>query len=256
MKIYVFLIFCLLTINVKSQSKDGDSTILMNFNYDYSYFDKFTKSYKTVEYEAYVVGSDKIFYVDHNQFKSTVSRSPIVINQSGKEMDSSSISSQVSKFEQIRKNVFEKQKMNFRFLDISNRVHVQHLFMIPKDYYIDIVDSLNEMNWRLIDSVKLIHNIKCQKAIGKLHEQTYEAWFAGDIKISGGPGKLFGLPGLILEATSIDGAEKYTNISISIPPNKFIDIRTFLFSKEKISFEDFKAFNEKQFKNIQMFTTQ
>jgi len=71
-----------------------------------------------------------------------------------------------------------------------------------------ISDKLEKPNWQLIDSTKQILNYLCYKA-KYIKEETDEndslikipvtVWYAPDIPINNGPGKLWGLPGLILE---------------------------------------------------------
>lgn len=64
-------------------------------------------------------------------------------------------------------------------------------------------DYWGKINWEILDIYKTILGYKVQKAIGKYRGRTYVAWFTRDISNSYGPWKLFGLPGLILEAHDI-----------------------------------------------------
>lgn len=65
-----------------------------------------------------------------------------------------------------------------------------------KEYLID--DTIN-IKWNILDSLKNIKGIDCQKAIGKFKGRIYEVWFTNIIPFSSGPWKLGGLPGLILD---------------------------------------------------------
>lgn len=67
------------------------------------------------------------------------------------------------------------------------------------NYYI-IEDSIPQIKWNIINETKVISDIKCQKAIGKLKGRIYEAWFSTQFPYNNGPWKLGGLPGLIIEA--------------------------------------------------------
>lgn len=61
-------------------------------------------------------------------------------------------------------------------------------------------DNWIKINWIIEDSFKLIDGFNCKKAIGAFRGRNYTAWFAFAIPQPYGPWKLFGLPGLILEA--------------------------------------------------------
>lgn len=54
--------------------------------------------------------------------------------------------------------------------------------------------------WQIENEHKSILGYKCQKAISKYRGRTWIVWFTPEIPISEGPWKLYGLPGLILQA--------------------------------------------------------
>ncbi len=68
-----------------------------------------------------------------------------------------------------------------------------------------VIDTLHQINWKMSNETKQISKYTCSKAIGEFGGRTYEAWFTTEIPVSSGPYKLWGLPGLILEAKSTDG---------------------------------------------------
>ncbi len=73
-----------------------------------------------------------------------------------------------------------------------------------------IHDTLPKIAWELVDSYKEIGGYGCQKAEGEFGGRLYEVWFAKDIPIPFGPYKLWGLPGLILEARDEFGLVRFT----------------------------------------------
>jgi len=54
------------------------------------------------------------------------------------------------------------------------------------------------------DSTKTIENYTCLMAKGHVRGRDYTVWFTPDIPVSAGPWKLWGLPGLIVDARSDD----------------------------------------------------
>ncbi len=80
-------------------------------------------------------------------------------------------------------------------------------------------DTLGAIPWEIYPEFKQFGPYTCQKAIGAFRGRTYEAWFAPDIPIPSGPYKLGGLPGLILEAQSIDGFVKFLFVKLEFSPS-------------------------------------
>lgn len=71
-------------------------------------------------------------------------------------------------------------------------------------------EPLREINWEITEEQKTIGNFSCIKAFGDQEGRTYEAWFTLEIPVPFGPYRLYGLPGLILEAHSTDGKVNWT----------------------------------------------
>ena len=61
-------------------------------------------------------------------------------------------------------------------------------------------DTIELINWDLKADKKLIGKINCQKATAKYKGRDWVAWFSQEIPFESGPWKLYGLPGLIIEA--------------------------------------------------------
>lgn len=77
-------------------------------------------------------------------------------------------------------------------------------------YDIDMADLI----WELGDSIKNVVGYECQNAYADYHGRKWEVWFTPDIPIKDGPWQLFGLPGLIMEATTDDGLYSFEIIGI------------------------------------------
>lgn len=75
-----------------------------------------------------------------------------------------------------------------------------------------IMEDNVTIKWTILDSVKIIEGLECQKATGQFRGRSYYAWFTSSIPSSYGPWKLGGLPGLIIEATD---AKNHVNFRFS-----------------------------------------
>jgi len=86
-------------------------------------------------------------------------------------------------------------------------------------YLVD--EPLPVINWQTSTDTATFGGLHCQKATAHFKGRDYTAWFCPDIPSHGGPWKLSGLPGLILEAYdskkqvvfSFDGIEDLRNMA-------------------------------------------
>lgn len=65
-------------------------------------------------------------------------------------------------------------------------------------YLVD--EQVPVIDWHLKSDTASFGAYHCQKAMGNFKGREYTAWFCPDLSVHGGPWKLLGLPGLILEA--------------------------------------------------------
>ncbi len=85
-----------------------------------------------------------------------------------------------------------------------------------------IVDEiLTPIAWKISPQTRNIGAYTCQKARATVKGRTYTAWFTKQIAASTGPWKLYGLPGLILEAEDDTHDVKFAFVSLttSLPKN-------------------------------------
>lgn len=95
-------------------------------------------------------------------------------------------------------------------------------------------EEMEKQNWIIGDSIKMIYDFKCQKAVCSFRGRQWTVWFATDIPISDGPWKFHGLPGLILEAYDTHKDYHYIIEAVkqnNIPPLTFYKIRNKPFEK-------------------------
>jgi len=104
-------------------------------------------------------------------------------------------------------------------------------------------DSLQPIQWTIHSDRRLFNTLNTQKATARVRGRDYTAWFCPDIPVSTGPWKLFGLPGLILEAYDDKGHVRFLFESLTIPDlTKQPIIPPILVNKR-----NYKSMNEKEF---------
>jgi GLPGLI family protein len=98
----------------------------------------------------------------------------------------------------------------------GNAISMFNFRSLDKNYYLDeepllldrrvIKGELIKPEWEIIgDSVSKIATYDCIMAKGNVCGRKYTVWFTPEIAVNCGPWKLWGLPGLILNARSDDG---------------------------------------------------
>lgn len=133
---------------------------------------------------------------------------------------------------------FKKESIVFR--------EVGSKFMAP----IIVSDQWVALPWNLSDETKKIGEYVCKKANCQFRGRSYTAWFAEEIPIPTGPWKLFGLPGLILEAydTNMEfyavAKELKVNIEANDEPMKLNNG-----TEANYSFEEYKRYR-KNYKEV------
>lgn len=117
----------------------------------------------------------------------------------------------------IYKGIPEKGVLTFTDRILKNRYRYLEKMEVPA--------------WRILKDEKEVAGYKCQKAEADFLGRKWIAWFAPDIPVQEGPWKLWGLPGLILEAEDADQDYSFTcmelkNVSqgkgIAIPNGHYI----------------------------------
>lgn len=92
------------------------------------------------------------------------------------------------------------------------------------DAYV-VTDVWIPIDWKILNERKRIGKFNCRKAKGTFRGRDYTVWFTEEIPVSAGPWKLFGLPGLILEAVDSEGMLKAVAKKIIFPAEKTVDIK-------------------------------
>ncbi len=89
------------------------------------------------------------------------------------------------------------------YMDLKSKQLLSNEFILARLY--PVKDTLIRPNWKITTSRKKIGEFECQRAETTYRNRQYVAWFTPKIPVEWGPWKLWGLPGLIIEANSLDG---------------------------------------------------
>ncbi len=133
---------------------------------------------------------------------------------------------------------------SYGFPVITDQVNKKVISRIPIDDEKSLLEEpLEKVNWIIKkDTSKLIEGFLCNLAFGESYGRTYLVWFARDIPIQGGPYKLTGLPGLILEGRSLDDKVTFNFTSLTLSNN--IDFKMVI-PESKIKIKGICSFKKK-----------
>lgn len=96
--------------------------------------------------------------------------------------------------------------------DLKNMTITQHIRI--DDTGFKFTSKIGNV-WNLSRETRQIGPYKANKAVGNLSGRKYTLWYTPEIPIPAGPFKLYGLPGLVLEAFDETGDIRFEMISIA-----------------------------------------
>ena len=113
--------------------------------------------------------------------------------------------------------------------------------------FFNIKDSITSFEWKIERETKEILGYTSQKATLNFRGRNFTVYFTTDIKISDGPLKFYGLPGLILEIISDDEIASFHYLAESIKlTDKKVDTENIFANKNLITYKEFfKIYNTK-----------
>ncbi len=97
----------------------------------------------------------------------------------------------------------------------------------PKSAALDeytVEDNWIKIQWEIRDDKRKIGNFICKKAIGDFRGRRYIAWYTEEIPLPYGPFKLYGLPGLILEAEDTEKMFSVKMKHIEYPTSQVFEV--------------------------------
>lgn len=126
-------------------------------------------------------------------------------------------------------------RVNFKYGDeIGELIHrnfnqEEITLRFPKTAAFDeftVADAWVKIDWTITEDTMTIAHFKCKKGIGDFRGRQYMAWFTEEIPLPYGPWKLFGLPGLILEAQDSEQMFKVVLRGVQYPSKEsFVSLK-------------------------------
>ncbi|MEN8185534.1 MAG: GLPGLI family protein [Bacteroidota bacterium] len=129
----------------------------------------------------------------------------------------------------------EKGFIDSYFIDFEKQIFVLEENILGETYV--VTRGLHNIDWIVMEKTKKIGSFDCQLATGEFRGRIYNVWFTTKIPIISGPWKLYGLPGLILEATDSLNQVQFVMESIKTIDDP-INFKSLKGSKE-ITFEEY-----------------
>ena len=129
---------------------------------------------------------------------------------------------------------------------LYHRNYASEVMTLKESFHRDemiVKDSIPSIRWNILNETKKIGSLNCQKAEGTFRGRTYQVWFTLDIPVNAGPWKLFGLPGLIIEAQDTKEEVKFIFKSLEYPTTEKIEIKAPVKGSE-MSFANYKYYKE------------
>ena len=102
--------------------------------------------------------------------------------------------------------------------------------------------------WQILSETKELLGYSCQLASCDFRGRTWYAWFSTDIPVNEGPWKLFGLPGLVLEA--YDSKKHYTYEAVGLYTKNLqpVGIRLYYISGKPYKLKSRQEYLQKMYK--------
>lgn len=103
---------------------------------------------------------------------------------------------------------YKGERANRIYKNYPQKEQLRHIETLWKTFYYD--ETLEKPQWKMGAGRKEIEGYTCGQAICSFRGRNWTAWYTTAIPISDGPWKLWGLPGLILEAYDAESCYHFT----------------------------------------------
>lgn len=243
-------------INFLERVRDRVDSVQQNLKY---------KKYKEfIEQRSILYVGKNFAYYTYNEYKDAKEKYSKTLNNNSLDptitKNKEIVNGALTKLSMLNEfNRIYTRELNTNIIQINNYLETGSTY---KKYY--IVDTVEKIDWKLIEEKKTILSFSCQKAIGAFRGRLWEVWFTTEIPLPVGPWKLGGLPGLILEAKDTSNVYSFVASALENPVAEPMDGSLFLNSKvNKVSNDEWlrlqylnrMEFQEKMQKLIALFDT-
>ncbi|NTW25535.1 MAG: GLPGLI family protein, partial [Lentimicrobium sp.] len=110
--------------------------------------------------------------------------------------------------------VFKMQEPNEqRYFDIKNQKVIEQRDFMSRMFLIE--SPVDSIPWKLTGNRRNILGFQCIEAVYQKDTIITVAWFSPEISVPAGPGKYYGLPGMVLEVNIDDGKQLISAISVT-----------------------------------------
>ncbi|MDR0824243.1 MAG: GLPGLI family protein [Prevotella sp.] len=203
MKNIILILLCLLPFVCNAQDKSG----LANMNMSVTYHADYVKNTMDMNKKR----PDRMILRisgQSSEFYSLLSDRRRVIQDSMLSIGFSTADIEKEKAKIPRSTQYYRVYKNY-----PNKGRLTYIEQMIKPWY-RYEETLERPVWKLQDEKKEIIGYKCQKATTLFRGRAWIVWFTNEIPISDGPWKLWGLPGLILEAADANDIYHFTALGI------------------------------------------
>lgn len=189
--------------------------ILLNIEYEFIHINNLNeKDEPIIKRMVLSVGQNSSRYIDKEVYQRSISEKK---NTNSKIKYTSVVGAPIVMVNKESGIIFE----SFFQFPITQTLNI--VSNIGNNSYL-VENQLKKINWKILNETKKIDSFNCQKAIGDFGGRTYNVWFTSELPFLNGPYKLWGLPGLILEAEDTKNEVRflYKNINKEIDSTKTI----------------------------------
>lgn len=215
MKIYRFLLAISLTFSISAHAQQFSDRVVIHVVYQFVHVNNLNNKEKPFKKEMVLsVGKNSSRYIGAEVFDlvSTPRRAPMPGTKVYQGKPGVMVNSQGVV---INENIFQYPlgKTMSILTALGNNAYITETALAP-------------IQWKIEGETKKMGEFECQKAVGYFGGRTYTAWFSPDLPFQNGPFKLWGLPGLILEAEDSKKEVRFLfkDIVKETDPNKKVDL--------------------------------
>lgn len=189
------LIFLSCCFSIRLQAQEADDELVLSVRYDATFrtYEEQPKHYE--DEKVLEIGKNhSIFYGFSNTRRDEVKDS--IMSRGG------TLSDVLNAYDKLG---LKLSKQSYKVLkNFSSRGKLTYTDIAIKSF--KYVEDMERPSWKMLEGDTVVCEYPCQKAQTLFRGRTWTVWFTPEIPISEGPWKLYGLPGLILQAADATGS--------------------------------------------------